>query len=470
MSLRAFGKGFFNAAGPSFVHGMQQQQGRIETRRQEGRQDAETKRKEGREDEIRKTGFERLDAKTAYDNAKTDGLGASNESVEAVDSWYDALPPKLQDQFKGTRNQYKTKASRMKRNRELDIEGKRAAIDASGAQGAAANLRTERDRFGLVQEQGVQSGREQVNLGSLKDENGAAAASSFFYETIKDGATPNNTTLLRSYAKMLDAYHGGTEFGNQVQQGLIRGGDRLVEEDAVNNLDKYSPEVLYQMALGVSSTSPEIATRIRRLAGGRTEGLIESAADNIYDTTYTSSLNMTKTPAEAGLLAEEAANRFRGDSIRRSHNKRLVDVGKRVSSAMESRDIKTIMKRVRQEITVMPNLNPTQRQLKELEMLISQRLNLDPMADAAGSGSAGPLGGMQGPAEQALPDSGKLTEPPKVSTFADEGSLWEKHDIGGKLMEAGKFAALGPGIGPAAYGMSKVADATGLSVDVGFND
>jgi hypothetical protein len=456
MSLRAFGKGFFNAAGPSFVHGMQQQQGRIETRRQEGRQDEIRKKGEERQDRLLEETRGREDKKTAYDNAKTDGQGAANESVEAVDSWYDALPLELQKQFTGTRNQYKTRAARMKRNRELDIKGKQAAIDASGAQSAAANLRGERDKFGLAQEQGAKSGRDQVNLGTITDENGDATASARFYETIKDGATPNNTVLLRSYAKMLDAYRGGTEFGDQVQQGLIRGGDRLVEEDAVNNLDKYSPEVLYQMALGVSSTSPEIATRIRRLAGGRTEGLIEHAADNIYDTTYTSSLNMGKTSDEAGLLAEEAANRLREDSTRRSHNKRLVDVGKRVSSAMESRDIKTIMKRVRQEITVMPNLSPTRRQLEELEMLIIHRLNLDPMADAAGSGPAGPLGGMQGPAKQALPDLGELTEPPKVSSFGDEGSLWEKHDIGGKLTEAARY----PGL--AAYGVSKIADATGL--------
>ena len=456
MSLRAFGKGFFNAAGPSFVHGMQQQQGRIETRRQEGRQDAETKRKEGREDEIRKTGFERLDAKTAYDNAKIDGQGASNESKEAVNSWYDALSPELKLQFTGTRNQYITKASRMKRNRELDIEGKRATIDASGAQTAAANLRGERDKFGLAQEQGVKSGRDQVNLGTLKDENGATTASSFFYETIKDGATPNNTTLLRSYAKMLDKFHGGTEFGDQVQQGLIRNGDELIFDDVMNNADKYSPEVMYQMALGVSGTSPKIAEKIRRLAAGRTEGLIEAAAENVWNTTYTSSLGMAKTAAEARALAEEASNGFRKDSTMRSTNRLLVKVGKRVSSAMESRDIKTIMKRVKDEIKVMPDLNPTQRQLEELKMLIIQRLNLDPMADAAGSGPAGPLGGMQGPANQALPDTGELTESSNNSSFANEGSLWEKHDIGGKLTEAAQY----PGL--AAYGMSKIADATGL--------
>ena len=469
MSLRAFGKGFFNAAGPSFVHGMQQQQGRIETRRQEGRQDAETKRKEGREDEIRKTGFERQDAKTAYDNAKTDGLGAANESVEAVDSWYEALSPELKKQFTGTRNQYKTKASRMKRNRELDIEGKRATIDASGAQTAAANLRGERDKFGLAQEQGVKSGRDQVNLGSLKDENGATAASSFFYETIKDGATPNNTPMLRRYSKMLDAYHGGTEFGDQVQQGLIRNGDELIFDDAMNNADKYSPEVLYQMALSVSSTSPKTAEKIRRLAGGRTEGLIEGAAENVWNTTYTSALGMGKTAPEASAEADKVSNKFRTDSVMRSTDRRLVQIAKRVSSAMESRDIKTIMKRVKDEIKVMPNLSPTQRQLEELKMLIIQRLNLDPMADAAGSGPAGPLGGMQGPANQALPDTGELTESSNNSSFANEGSLWEKNDIGGKLTEAGKFASLGA-LGPAAYGMSKIADATGLSVDVGFND
>ena len=50
MSLKAFGKGFFGAAGPSFVRGMQQEQGRIDVRRQEDRQDAETKRREERED------------------------------------------------------------------------------------------------------------------------------------------------------------------------------------------------------------------------------------------------------------------------------------------------------------------------------------------------------------------------------------------------------------------------------------
>jgi hypothetical protein len=456
MSLKAFGKGFFGAAGPSFVRGMQQEQGRIDVRRQEDRQDAETKRREEREDLLLEDTRGREDADKAYENAKIDLLGAANESTEAVESVWSSFSPELHKRLGGIKNQYITKASRMKRNRELDIKGKQAAIDASGAQSTAANLRGERDKFSLAQEQGVKSGRDQVNLGSLKDENGATAASSFFYETIKDGATPNNTTLLRSYAKMLDAYHGGTEFGDQVQQGLIRNGDELIFDDAVNNAEKYSPEVMYQMALSVSNTSPKIAEKIRRLAGGRTEGLIEGAAENVWNTTYTSALGMSKTPAEASAEADKVSNKFRTDSVMRSTDRRLVQIAKRVSSAMESRDIKTIMKRVKDEIKVMPNLSPTQRQLEELKMLIIRRLNLDPMADAAGSGPAGPLGGMQGPANQALPDTGELTESSNNSSFANEGSLWEKHDIGGKLTEAAQY----PGL--AAYGMSKIADATGL--------
>ena len=94
---------------------------------------------------------------------------------------------------------------------------------------------------------------------------------------------------------------------------------------------------------------------------------------------------------------------------------------------------------------------------------------------AAQSGPGGPLAGMQPPAEGASLSTGTSPSEPSEgdylgSSFANPGTIWEQHDIGGKLAEAGKFAALGPALGPAAYGASKVADATGLRVDVGFDD
>ena len=80
MSLRAFGKGFFGAAAPSFMRGFEQQQGRIETRRQEDRQDKIRKEGYQRDDKLLAESRQREDTKDAYDNAKLDGQGAANES------------------------------------------------------------------------------------------------------------------------------------------------------------------------------------------------------------------------------------------------------------------------------------------------------------------------------------------------------------------------------------------------------
>ena len=267
MSLKAFGKGFFGAAGPSFVRGMQQEQGRIDVRRQEDRQDAETKRREEREDLLLVDTRGREDADKAYENAKIDLLGASNESTEAVESVWSGFSPELHKRLGGIKNQYITKAARMKRNRELDIEGKRATIDASGAQSAAAKIRGQKDQFTLEEAESRVSGRKQYETLKLTDDDGLSAASAAFLDLTKDGITHANAPAAANIAKAIDAYLGSSEYSVRVQQGKASGDDLRTENGIMGNLAGYAPDMIINIANKMGDGPSR--DRLLVLAGGK---------------------------------------------------------------------------------------------------------------------------------------------------------------------------------------------------------
>ena len=406
MSLRGFGKGFFSAAGPSFVRGMEKQQGRIETRRQEERQDVETKRKEGRQDLLLKETRGREDKKEAYNRAQTDGQGAANESVEAVNSWYDALSPELQKQFVGIKNQYTTQAARKKRNRELTREKDEAAIAAGKAQTEAAKQKTETSKFTLEQGEATASGRKQWETLSISDEDGYAATIVGFRELTENGYTPANIAQARRIAKVLDAYSGSNEFYDRVEQGKRRDDQVNIVKGVMDNLRDYSPDMIWGLASRMEP-GPE-KDRLMSVANGMGKDIIEAGVERVFTASYEHSISMGVGAGEAEKTAAEAANDYRKGVTKQARDRRLTDIAKAAAkslSGVRDVDIRKIMKVVRTAIQEDPDLFPGGQKVAQLKQMIIERLGLDPMAFAAGSGPAGPLGGMQGPAEQALPDT-----------------------------------------------------------------
>ena len=481
MSLRAFGKGFFGAAGPSFVRGMEKQQGRIETRRQEERQDIETKRREGREDEIRNLGFEREDKKEAYNRAFTNGQGAANESVEAVNSWYDALPPELQKQFVGTKNQLVTQASRKQRVREGEEEGRKAQLAAAQARTKREGAQTEAAEFALEREQGEVSGVDQLNTGRITDKHGYSAAVDRFNTLSERGVTPENAPELRRIGGIIDAFSGSSDYSARFEQGKIRGSELKIEGDIMDNLDKYTPDMIRGMISGMADG--EVKNRLLLVAKSMRGEFIELNREKVIDQAYKYYLEIGgKSPSEATDLAIAAGNRHGASLTRDNNRRRLKDITNSVVKMLGAGEgkgnIENIMEEIKKVIRDQPDLSPDMNELETVKQSLIRQLGLsgtpaealvdvDSVAGiSAGAGAgAGSEAGPAGTAPAESPEGDYLG-----SSFAKRGTLWEEHDIGGKLAEAGKFAALGPALGPAAYGASKIADATGLSVDVGFDD
>ena len=476
MSLRGFGKGFFGAAGPSFVRGMEKQQGRIETRRQEERQDVETKRKEGREDLLLKETRGREDKKEAYERAQTDGQGAANESVEAVNAWYDALPPELQKQFVGTKNQLVTQASRKQRVREGEEKGRAAQLAAAEARTEADRQRIETGKFALEREQGEVSGTEQLNTGSITDKHGYSAAVDRFNTLSERGVTPANAPELRRISGLIDAYSGSSEFSTRVEQGKIRGSELKIEGDIMDNLDKYTPDMIRGVISGMADG--EVKNRLLLVAKSMRGEFIELNREKVIDQAYKYYLEIGgKSPSEATDLSIAAGNRHSASLTRDNNRRRLKDITNSVVKMLGAGggkgNIENIMTEIEKVVRSQPDLNPDMDELETVKQSLIRQLGLSgtPAAALVDVDSVAGISAGAG-AGASAPDADAGSPEEDSSSVAKPGSLWAQHDIGGKLesgvesLYGGSLATslLGP-YGTAAYGAYRVADATGFGAD-----
>ena len=429
MSLRAFGKGFFGAAGPSFVHGMQQQQGRIETKRQEKRQDEETKRKEGREDRLLEKTRAREDAKDVYDNAKLDGQGAANESPEAVNAWYDALSPDLQNQFRGIKNQLITRAKRKIRVRGYEEESLKAQTDASKAQTDASKSRGELSQFQLEQARGDADVESQINNGAITDEKGLAGATKAYYDVFSNGgASPTNLPLLSRYVSMIDKYNGNSELATSLQQHTIEYGEEVTLNRVLNDLPDYTPQMIRQIAFGMGGGKNQ--AQLRRIANGIENSELSNSANNIHKMAFDQAIANGKTLEEASKFALNEKNKYKTNETMLNKRRQLSNIAQNIlGDSLGETNIETLIDRVKRAVKNYPNLVPRGSDWEWLKGAIMKERGLD---QAARSGPGGPLAGMPTPTEGAPPGTGtSLSEPSEpvesMMPGVQQGSIWDRH-------------------------------------------
>ena len=170
MSLRAFAKGFSTTAAPSFIRGFEGQQDRIETRRREERAYA-------REDKIRAEDIEREDFNRSLEDAKASLLAGANTGDKAeVQKAYDALSEEVKGELSMVLPGYMQKATRNKRQLDMEQELHSQKMATSEAQLSAAGASQAKSEFDLGVAEGKKSGRDQFNRGNITDENGLAYA------------------------------------------------------------------------------------------------------------------------------------------------------------------------------------------------------------------------------------------------------------------------------------------------------
>ena len=427
MSLRAFGKGFFGAAAPSFMRGFEQQQGRIETRRQEDRQDKIRKEGYQRDDKLLAESRQREDTKDAYDNAKLDGQGAANESPDAVNAWYDALSPDLQSQFKGIKNQLTTQAKRKTRVRGYEEESLRAQTAASKAQTDASKARGAHSQFQLEQARGDADAADQINQGTITDDNGYQAGVARYLEQIKNGVTHENAPAVSRIAGMLDAYDGTSARTKEVQQGLITTGEKATRDEILRNLQNWTPSMIEGVAFGMGDS--DVKKDLLRLSEGIRGSVLDNSANELYNQVYQAAINSGLGEEQSIERALKQSNEYKTRETMYSRRSQLTDIAEHiVSMSPEGTNIETLIDRVKRAVRNHPNLVPRGRDWEWLKGAIMSERGLD---QAAQSGPGGPLAGMQTPAEGASLSTGTSPSEPSepvesMMPGVQQGSIWDR--------------------------------------------
>jgi len=429
MSLRAFAKGFATTAAPSFLRGFEQQGQRIETRRQEGRQDQIRKEGQDREDTIRQQGFDREDRERLVEDGKASMLAAANTGdPKQVDKAFSALSPDVQSRIRMILPRYLSKAKKAKITIEREGERHEAQTAASKAQTDASKGSLALSQFQLEEARGDADAESQINNGAITDEKGLAGATKAYYDLFSNGgASPTNLPLLSRYVSMIDKYNGNSELATSLRQHKIEYGDEATLNRVLNDLPNHTPQMIRQIAFGMGGGKNQ--AQLRRIADGIEASELSNSANNIHEMAFDQARAAGKTLEEASKFALDEKNKYKTNETMLNKRRQLSNIAQNIlGDSLGETNIETLIDRVKRAVKNYPNLVPRGSDWEWLKGAIMKERGLD---QAARSGPGGPVAG-EVSAEGAPPSTGtSLSEPSEtvesMMPNVKRGSIWDRH-------------------------------------------
>ena len=428
MSLRAFAKGFSTTAAPSFIRGFEGQQDRIETRRREERAYA-------REDKLRAEDIEREDFNRSLEDAKASLLAGANTGDKAeVQKAYDALSEEVRGELSMVLPGYMQKATRNKRQLDMEQELHSQKIKTHEAELSAAGARQATSEFELGQKEAQKSGRDQFNRGNITDENGLAHAQNMMLSLQQKGINAGNLAQAKNIARMIDAYTGASGSIESVEASKMANDEEIVFNQILNDPEKYAPSTIRSIAFGMKN--PEIKARLLAVAKAEFRANSDARKKSVFDLSYQAALNSGKPHDVAYNEATQAADKYSQHARAWDVAQKINDIGERIvgmfdGQPRENLTIERVMS-VAEQMFRQEGITPTNPQINKLRTGLQNSLfsniatgTMTPVGPATTSAPA--------PLTPDPPDTGGIKNPETNWINARPGSLWDEHDIGGGL-------------------------------------